>query len=136
GPTGVELAGALGEIGHDTLRRDFRSINPPDARIILVEAMDRILPGYPEGRSRSAARQLQHLGVLVRTNTRVIGITDHDTTVEPAAGGPPERIPTRTVLWAAGVQASSFARVVAAATDAETDKAGRIKVTPDLTIPG
>jgi NADH dehydrogenase len=136
GPTGAELAGALGEIAHDTLRRDFRSINPPDAQILLVEALDRILPGYPVGRSRSAERQLQRLGVIVRTKTRVTGISDHDATVEPAGGGPEERIPTRTVLWAAGVQASSFARVVAAATGAETDKAGRIKVAPDLTIPG
>jgi NADH dehydrogenase len=136
GPTGVELAGALGEIAHDTLRRDFRSINPPDARIILVEAMDRVLPGYPAGRSRSAKRQLERLGVIVRTATRVTDITEHEVTVEPAAGGPPERIPTRTVLWAAGVQASSFVRVVAGATGAETDKAGRIKVGSDLTIPG
>ena len=136
GPTGAELAGALGEIAHDTLRRDFRSINPPDARIVLVEMMDRVLPGYPPGRSRSAQRQLERLGVMVRTGTRVTDITEHEVTVEPAAGGPPERIPTRTVLWAAGVQASSFTRLVASATSAEADKAGRIKVGPDLTIPG
>jgi NADH:quinone reductase (non-electrogenic) len=136
GPTGAELAGALGEIAHDTLRRDFRSINPPDARIVLVEMMDRILPGYPADRSRSARRQLEHLGVIVRTGTRVTDITESEVVVEPAAGGPPEHIPTRTVLWAAGVQASSFARVVAAATGAEADRAGRIKVGPDLTIPG
>jgi NADH:ubiquinone reductase (H+-translocating) len=136
GPTGAELAGALGEIAHDTLRRDFRSINPPDARIILVEAMDRILPGYPAGRSASARRQLEHLGVMVRTGTKVTNITEREVTVEPTSGGPPEVIPTRTVLWAAGVQASSFARVVAAATGADADKAGRIRVGPDLTIPG
>jgi NADH dehydrogenase len=136
GPTGVELAGALGEIAHDTLRRDFRSINPPDARIILVEAMDRVLPGYPAGRSASAQRQLEHLGVLVRTGTKVTGITEHEVSVEPTSGGVTERIPTRTVLWAAGVQASSFAHVVATATGAETDKAGRIRVGPDLTVPG
>jgi NADH dehydrogenase len=136
GPTGVELAGALGEIANDTLKRDFRSINPPDARIILVEAMDRVLPGYPAGRSRSARRQLERLGAVVRTATKVTKIREGAVTVEPTAGGPPERIPTRTILWAAGVQASSFARVVAAATGAETDRAGRIKVGPDLTIPG
>ena len=136
GPTGVELAGALGEIANDTLKRDFRSINPPDARIILVEAMDRVLPGYPEGRSRSAKRQLERLGAAVRTGTKVTKISGSQVTVEPTAGGPPERIPTRTILWAAGVQASSFARIVAAATGAETDRAGRIKVGPDLTIPG
>jgi len=136
GPTGVELAGALGEIAHDTLRRDFRSINPPDARIIMVEAMDRVLPMYPADRSRSARRQLERLGVIVRTETRVTDIGESEVTVEPAGGGEPERIPSRTVLWAAGVQASSFARVVAAATGAESDRAGRIKVAPDLTIPG
>ena len=76
GPTGVELAGALGEIAHDTLRRDFRAIRPGEARIILVEAMDRILPPYPPDRSRSAQRQLERLGVEVRTQTRVVHIDD------------------------------------------------------------
>jgi NADH dehydrogenase len=144
GPTGVELAGALGEIANDTLRRDFRSINSRDATIILVEAMDRILPMYPPGRSESARRQLHRLGVDVRTGTRVTGIAEHEVTVETGAGtgaggsGEPARetIPAHTVLWAAGVQASSFAKAVAAATGAETDRAGRIKVGADLTIPG
>ncbi len=77
GPTGVELAGALGEIAHDTLRRDFRSIRPGEARIVLVEAMERVLPPYPPDRSASAQRQLERLGVVVRTGTRV---TDLDET--------------------------------------------------------
>jgi NADH:quinone reductase (non-electrogenic) len=133
GPTGVELAGALGEIANDTLKRDFRAINPPDARILLVEAMDRILPAYPEGRSRSATRQLERLGVTVRTGTKV---TDVDArSVRVAVGKDKERIPTRTVLWAAGVLASTFARTVAVAAGAETDKSGRVIVTPDLTLP-
>ena len=142
GPTGAELAGALGEIAHDTLKRDFRSINPAEARIILVEAMERILPGYPPDRSRSAKRQLESLGVVVRTKARVTDITEHEVTVEPAdasrpaADGAPERIPARTILWAAGVQASTFAKAVASATGADTDKAGRIRVGPDLAIPG
>jgi NADH dehydrogenase len=143
GPTGVELAGALGEIARDTLRRDFRAINSADATIILIEAMDRVLPNYPAGRSRSARRQLERLGVTVRTGTRVTNIAEHEVTTEPANPGtaqtgadPSARIPTRTVLWAAGVQASSFAKAVAAATGAETDKAGRIKVGGDLTITG
>src|SRR6476659_4704222 len=105
GPTGVELAGALGEIAHDTLRRDFRSINPPDARIVIIEMLDRVLSGYPIGRSKSARRQLERLGVTVRTGTRVTDITESEVTVEPAAGGPPEHIPARTFLCAAGVQA-------------------------------
>jgi NADH dehydrogenase len=101
--------------------------------------MDRVLPNYPQGRSRSAKRQLERLGVEVRTSTKVIGITEREVTTEPAGGGAvadPAGIPARTVLWAAGVQASSFAKAVAAATGAETDRAGRIKVGPDLTIPG
>jgi NADH dehydrogenase len=142
GATGVELAGALGEIAHDTLRRDFRSINPPDARIFLIEAMPRVLPTYPAPQSASAARQLTKLGVTVRVKTLVVGITETWVRVT-AADGPPDgskpkevRIPTRTVLWAAGVQAASFANVVSEATGAETDKAGRIVVGPDLAIPG
>jgi NADH dehydrogenase len=145
GATGVELAGALGEIAHDTLRRDFRSINPTESRILLVEAMDRVLPTYPPDRSRSAARQLEKLGVTVRLRTRVVGIDATSVRVMPADAPaspetPPapaeERIPARTVLWAAGVQVASFARTVAKATGTETDRAGRIPVGPDLTIPG
>jgi NADH dehydrogenase len=82
GPTGVELAGALGEIARDTLKRDFRSIDPTNARIVLVEALDRVLPPYPKGRSASARRQLERLGVTVRTGTKVIGIDDHSVRLE------------------------------------------------------
>jgi len=135
GPTGVELAGALGEIAHDTLKRDFRAIRPGEARIILVEAMDRILPPYPPDRSRSAQRQLERLGVEVRTRTRVVDIDDRMVKVTMPDDTTHE-VPARTVLWAAGVQASSFARVVATAIGAETDRAGRVVVGPDLTIPG
>ncbi|TMC61263.1 MAG: NAD(P)/FAD-dependent oxidoreductase [Chloroflexi bacterium] len=134
GPTGVELAGALGEIANDTLKRDFRAIDPSDARILLVEAMDRVLPTYPEDRSASARRQLEHLGVTVRTKTPVVGIDDRS--VEVKIDGGTERIPARTVLWAAGVRVTSFAHAVAEATGAPTDKAGRIVVGPDLTVPG
>jgi NADH dehydrogenase len=134
GPTGVELAGALGEIANDTLRHDFRSINPPDARILLVEALDRILPGYPESLSRAAVKQLERLGARVRTGTKVTHV-DADCVVVEVAGSE-ERIPTRTVLWAAGVRASSFGRAVAEATGAQSDRAGRIPVTPDLSIAG
>lgn len=134
GPTGVELAGALGEIANDTLRRDFRAIRPQDARIVLVEALDRILPTYPPGLSRSAARQLERLGVDVRMGTEVIGIDASSVTLKVGAGE--ERVPARTVLWAAGVHASSFGRRVADALGVETDRAGRIEVGPDLTVPG
>jgi NADH:quinone reductase (non-electrogenic) len=134
GPTGVELAGALGEIAHDTLRRDFRSIDPPDARIVLVEALDRILPTYPPDQSVSARRQLERLGVVVRTGTRVVHVDERCVKVE--TGGTEEVVPARTVLWAAGVLASSFSQAVGRATGAEMDRAGRIVVGPDLSIPG
>jgi NADH:quinone reductase (non-electrogenic) len=138
GPTGVELAGALGEIANDTLKRDFRAINPGDARILLVEAIDRVLPTYPEDRSASARRQLERLGVTVRTNTPVVAIDDRSVEVKVEGGkaGATERIPARTVLWAAGVRVSGFAHAVAEATGAPTDKAGRIIVGPDLVVPG
>src|SRR5688572_30144162 len=111
GPTGVELAGSLGEIARDTLRRDFRAIDPADARIVLVEAMERVLPPYPPDRSESARRQLEKLGVTVRTSTRVTGIDEQSVRVVDTTAGegaPEEVIPARTVLWAAGVLASSF----------------------------
>jgi NADH:quinone reductase (non-electrogenic) len=135
GPTGVELAGALAEIARDTLRRDFRSIDTAGARIQLVEAMDRILPTYPPDRSRSARRQLERLGAVVRTGARVVDLDDRSVTVE-LAGGAREAIPTRTVLWAAGILAGSFVGVVAKAAGAPTDRSGRILVEPDLTLPG
>jgi NADH dehydrogenase len=134
GPTGVELAGAIAEIARDTLRRDFRSIDPADARIVLVEALDRVLPTYPPDRSASAERQLRRLGVTVATRTKVVGIDDASIHVEAPEGE--SRIPTRTVLWAAGVQAESFGRTVAEALGAGTDRAGRIRVGPDLTVAG
>jgi NADH dehydrogenase len=138
GPTGVELAGSLGEIARDTLKRDFRAIDPADTRIILVEAMDRVLPPYPPDRSASARKQLERLGVTVRTSTRVTAIDEESVTVVPAADpeAAPETIATRTVLWCAGVLASSFARKVAEATGTEMDRAGRVLVTDELTIPG
>lgn len=138
GPTGVELAGSLGEIARDTLRRDFRAIDPSEARIILVEAMDRVLPTYPAGRSASAKRQLEALGVEVRLGTRVTAIDEDGvaTSIGEGTAARTERIPARTVLWGAGVVASSFARRVAAATGAGTDRNGRILVEPDLTVPG
>jgi NADH dehydrogenase len=135
GPTGVELAGALGEIANDTLRNDFRSIRPQDARIVLVEAMDRVLPPYPPDRSVSAQRQLERLGVEVRTRTRVIAL-DSDGVRVTGPDGTEETIEAKTVLWAAGVLTARFARTVAETAGAPVDRAGRVLVEPDLTIPG
>jgi NADH dehydrogenase len=105
GPTGVELAGSLAEIARDTLKRDFRAIDPGDARIILIEAMDRVLPPYPPDRSASAKRQLERLGVTVRLDTRVTAIDDHSVRVVPTAEpkAKEEIIPARTVLWRARI---------------------------------
>ena len=135
GPTGVELAGALGELARDTLRRDFRSIDTAGARILLVEAMERVLPTYPKDRSASAKRQLERLGAIVRTGPRVMAVDDRSVTVE-MAGDVSEQIPTRTTLWAAGILVAPFVAAVAAAIGASTDRNGRIQVGPDLTIPG
>jgi NADH dehydrogenase len=135
GPTGVELAGALGEIARDTLRRDFRSIDTADARILLVEAMDRVLPTYPPDRSASARRQLERLGATVRTGTRVVGLDNRSVSVE-MAGGAAEQVPARTVLWAAGILVAPFVEAVAKSTGAPIDRNGRILVDADLTIPG
>ena len=135
GPTGVELAGALGEIAHDTLKRDFRSIHSERARIILVEVLERILPPYPADRSASAQRQLERLGVEVRTRTRVVHL-DVDGVRVTGPDGAEEAIPARTVLWAAGVLTAKFGRSVAAATGTATDRSGRVIVEPDLTLPG
>jgi NADH:ubiquinone reductase (H+-translocating) len=135
GPTGVELAGALAEIARDTLRRDYRSIDTSTARILLIEGMPRVLAAFPPDRSASAQRQLEHLGVIVRVDERVIDLDERSVLIQKADGSR-ERIRTGTILWAAGVLASSFARVVADATGAPTDRTGRIQVNPDLTVPG
>jgi NADH dehydrogenase len=134
GPTGVELAGALGEIAHDTLRHDFRAIDPREARIVLVEGADRVLPGYPPDLCAKAAGSLGRLGVTIRVSTHVVGIDPGSVTVRTA--GVDERIPSRVVLWAAGVRAAPLAPIVAAATGAEVDRAGRLIVGPDLSLAG
>jgi NADH dehydrogenase len=134
GPTGVELAGALGEIARDTLKHDFRSINPADARILLVEGADRILPPYPPQLSAKATASLARLGVSVQTGAIVTDIQPDAVTVR--RGTHSEQIPARTVLWAAGVQASPLGRRLAMSTGVQLDRAGRVIVEPDLSIPG
>ena len=134
GPTGAELAGALGEIANDTLRRDFREIDPSQAQIILVEGADRVLPVYPEPLSVAARRMLARLGVSVRVSTFVTDIRQDAVTVRE--GTRTEEIPTRTVLWAAGVLGSPLGRMLCEEAGAECDKAGRVIVEPNLTVPG
>lgn len=134
GPTGVELAGALAEIARHSLREDFHDINPAEAHVVLVEAGDRVLPAYPPKLSKKAEESLHRLGVLVRTGTAVEQITPHGVTLKSASGS--EFFATNTVLWAAGVQASPLAKMLAEQTGAELDRAGRIKVQADLSLPG
>ncbi|MGE0133802.1 MAG: NAD(P)/FAD-dependent oxidoreductase [Dehalococcoidia bacterium] len=134
GPTGVELAGALAEIARSTLRDEFRSIRPASARILLLEGGDRILPAYPESLTRKALEALRRLGVSVHLNTRVVDVGEDSVTVRQ--GEARVTIPARTVLWAAGVRASRLGRALAASNGCKVDRAGRLLVTPDLTLPG
>ncbi|HST79889.1 MAG TPA: NAD(P)/FAD-dependent oxidoreductase [Verrucomicrobiae bacterium] len=135
GATGVELAGSLGEIANETLKHDFRSIRPQDARIIVVDGAPRTLMAYPEDLSRKAEQQLIDLGVRVRCGLKVTGVDANGVSIQTSAGAH-DHIASRTVIWAAGVAVSDFGRKLAQRTGAETDRGGRIKVSPELTIPG
>jgi NADH:ubiquinone reductase (H+-translocating) len=135
GPTGVEMAGQIAELARDTLRRDFRAIDPREGRVVLVEALDRVLTTFPPSLSRKAERSLVHLGVTPLLERTVIDIDEERVTVRAPDGGE-EGIPARTVIWAAGVTASSLATQLAELSGAEADRAGRIAVEPDLTLPG
>jgi NADH dehydrogenase len=130
GPTGVELAGALGEIGLQTLAHDFRTIDPTQVRVVLFEGKDRILATYPGKLSAAAQRALARRSVDVRLKTQVIAVDPHGVTVR--CGDQQDHIGARTVLWAAGVRASSLAATLGV----PRDRTGRVEVLPDLTIPG
>jgi NADH dehydrogenase len=132
GPTGVELAGAIGEIARQTLRHDFRSIDPEDAQIILLDASPRVLMAFPEDLAHKAVVSLAKLGVQTRMGAMV-----HDVTrdaISYQASGSTQTLSTKTVIWAGGVTVSPLAKTLAQRTGAETDRGGRIKVGPDLTI--
>ncbi|MGH2353024.1 MAG: NAD(P)/FAD-dependent oxidoreductase [Chloroflexota bacterium] len=128
GPTGVELAGAIAEIARQTLKHDFRAIDPRQSRVLLLEAGPRVLPTFPDDLSARASDQLRSLGVEVRTGALVTGITPQDVRI----GKEGEAVPTRTALWAAGVAASPLARSLGVT----LDRSGRVPVEPDLTLPG
>jgi NADH:ubiquinone reductase (H+-translocating) len=134
GPTGAELAGALGEIAHDTLRHDFREIDPSKANIILVEGTDRALPTYPPKLSEAARKMLERLGVTVRTNAMVTDVRADGVTIR--TGDHDEIIPTRTILWAAGVLASPLGVILSQEAGAKLDRARRVIVEPDMSIAG
>ena len=126
GPTGVEMAGAIAEIAHKTLTAEFRHIDPRMARIILIEALPRILGAFPKSLARKTQKRLTRMGVEVRTNTPVLNIDEHGVTV------PDEHIAANTIIWSAGVGASPAGKWL----NAEMDRAGRVKVAEDLSVPG
>ena len=133
GPTGVELSGAIAEIARQTLKNDFRSINPGEAQIILMDGGPRILTSFSEDLSVKAARSLANLGVQVRCGAMVKHINEEGLTIESEKGA--DSIAAKTVVWAGGITGSPLGRILASRTNAETDKGGRVKVRPDLTIP-
>jgi NADH dehydrogenase len=141
GPTGVEMAGTLAEIARHTLEGEFRRIDPGSAEVLLIEGGPRVLQAMPESLSQRALEQLQRLGVQVRLNARVTDIDATGLTVESpfsdgGAGKGSHRIDCHCVIWAAGVAASPLGRLLGAATGIEVDRAGRIKVLPDLSVAG
>src|SRR5260370_19395947 len=132
GPTGVELAGAIAEIARQTLKNDFRSIDPKEARIILMDSEPRVLPPFPEDLAEKARRSLVKLGVEVHTGVMVKDIDKEGLTIETHAGI--DRLEASTVIWAGGVTVPALGKTLASRTKAETDRSGRIKVGPQLTV--
>jgi NADH dehydrogenase len=135
GPTGVEMAGQIAEMARRTLRRDFRSIDPREARILLIEASDRVLGTFPPRLSASAQRALERLGVSVLLGRSVVEVDEGSVQVGDAEGAL-ETIPAGAIVWAAGVHASGLARLLADASQGSVDAAERLVVQPDLTVPG
>lgn len=134
GPTGVEISGQLAILARHTMNRDFRRIDPRAARVILLDAGERLVAAFSERTSATAAKQLGQLGVTVREHAMVTDIDSRSVTVK--VGENTERIATRTVVWAAGVQAAGIAARVARAVGASSDRGGHVEVNPDLTLPG
>jgi NADH dehydrogenase len=134
GPTGVELVGQIAELAHTVLPRDFRSIDTKEARIILLEGAKAVLPPFAPRLQRYTQRVLERMGVEVRLNTLAVDMDHHSITVKGPDGL--ETIPTRTRIWAAGVQASPLARLIAEKAGIEVDRAGRIPVQPDCSVAG
>jgi len=136
GPTGVELAGAVGELARHTLRYDFRRIRPGDARVLLVEGSPALLGGFVEPLPAAAQRALEKLGVEIACGTLVESIGERSVTLKAKGSAAADVLEARTVLWAAGVRASGLGDSLARAASVETDSLGRIKVGSDLSVPG
>src|SRR3954451_21233545 len=135
GPTGVEMAGQIAELAHRTLRRDFRRIDPTTARVVLLDAAPAVLPSFGEKLGDRARRQLNQSGVEVQLGAMVTDV-DADGIEIKDADGQVRRINAATKIWAAGVQASALGRMLGDQSGAEVDRAGRVSVLPDLTLPG
>jgi NADH dehydrogenase len=135
GPTGVEMAGQIAELANRTLKNDFRRIDPTKARIILVDAVDTVLPSFGERLGDAARRRLTDMGVDVRLGSKVTDVDATGITVT-SADGSSTHIEALTKVWAAGVQASPLGRQIAEQSGAGVDRAGRVEVLPDLTVPG
>src|SRR3954470_17290370 len=135
GPTGVEMAGQIAELAHRTLRRDFRRIDPTTARVVLLDAAPAVLPSFGEKLGDRARRQLNNIGVEVQLGAMVTNVDENGIEVKDA-DGQVRRITAATKIWAAGVQASPLGKQLAEQSGAEIDRAGRISVLPDLTLPG
>ena len=135
GPTGVEMSGQIAELARDTLPSEFRRIDTSAGRVLLVEMADRVLSAFPPSLSVKAKSSLEKLGVTVLLSHTVVGV-HHDCVEVEAQDGTKTQIPARTVVWAAGVKASTIAQKLGEAAGAEVDKAGRVTVEPDLSLPG
>ena len=133
GPTGVELAGAIAEIARQMLKNDLSAIRPDDSQVILLDGAPRVLMSFPENLAEKATRSLVKLGVTVKCGVMVKDINREGLTIE--SGENLDHIAAKTVIWAGGITASSLGQILACRTNAETDKAGRVKVKPNLTIP-
>ena len=134
GPTGVELVGQVAELAHMVLPKEYRSINTTEARILLLEGAPSVLPPFATKLQTYTHKRLEKMGVEIRTGTLAVGMDDHSVTVKGSDGE--ETIRTRTRIWAAGVAASPLAAMLAKSSGAGTDRAGRIEVNPDCTLPG
>ena len=135
GPTGVEVAGQITKLSRRALKRNFRSFDPAQGRVILLDALDTVLPTFPESLRRRAHRGLQRLGVDTQLGTRVTGVDEYGLDVV-GPDGLPARIAARTKVWAAGVKASTLGARIAEQSGAAVDRAGRVAVLPDCTLPG
>ncbi|MFC6152967.1 NAD(P)/FAD-dependent oxidoreductase [Nocardioides yefusunii] len=135
GPTGVEMAGQIAELAHRTLKNDFRHINPDDARVILVDAAPQVLPPFGAKLGAEAKKELEKAGVEVMLGAMVTDLDERGLTVK-FKDGETKRIDSVAKIWAAGVQASSLSKTLAEQSGATLDRAGRIGVNPDLTLPG